>query len=221
MPTREGTPKKKRGAQDFVWMLAILGVIFAVILAYLVFFVGKPSEPRERNCVVGYVDVESAAYAAGIRVGDEIKAVGGEPVANWNDFMMLSALRTEVVVTVSSGDTLQQVTLPTVQESGLNMVPGMSWVNYCAVAGVAPGSSAEKAGLKPGDVMTDFNGQKLFSRQQLIKLVDQFRNQEVPALVRRGDRVVEVKVTPAYNEKEKRALIGIIFNTLDVEFKLL
>lgn len=27
MPTRESTPKKKRGAQDFVWMLAILGVI--------------------------------------------------------------------------------------------------------------------------------------------------------------------------------------------------
>lgn len=193
-------------------------MIFAVILAYIVFFVGKPSEPRERNCVVGYVDVESTAYAAGIRVGDEIKAVGGEPVANWNDFMMLSALRKEVVVTVSSGDTLRQVTLPTVQESGLNMVPGMSWVNYCAVAGVVPGSSAEKAGLKPGDVMTEFNGQKLFSRQQLIKLVDQFRNQEVPALIRRSDRVVEVKVTPAYNEKEKRALIGIIFNTLDVDF---
>lgn len=47
MPTREGTPKKKRGAQDFVWMLAILGVIFAVILGrqeYKIYQINKEAE---------------------------------------------------------------------------------------------------------------------------------------------------------------------------------
>lgn len=47
MPTREGTPKKKRGAQDFVWMLAILGVIFAVILGrqeYKIYQINKVAE---------------------------------------------------------------------------------------------------------------------------------------------------------------------------------
>ena len=225
-PASEGEEKEVRVIPPAApWkkiLVAAAGVvgnmIFAVILAYAVFFFGKPSEPRERNCVVGYVDAESAAYAAGIRVGDEIKAVGDEPVSNWNDFMMLTALRDEVVITVGSKDGGLQATLPTVKESGLNMVPGLGWVNYCAVAGVTPNSSAEKAGLQPGDVIVEFNGQKLFSRQQLIKLIDQARNREVPALVDRGDRRIEVKLTPAYDEKEKRALIGIVFNTLDVDF---
>ena len=49
MPTREGTPKKKRGAQDFVWMLAILGVIFAVILGrqeYKIYQINKEQLQR-------------------------------------------------------------------------------------------------------------------------------------------------------------------------------
>lgn len=47
MPTRESAPKKKRGAQDFVWMLAILGVIFAVILGrqeYKIYQINKEAE---------------------------------------------------------------------------------------------------------------------------------------------------------------------------------
>ena len=47
MPARENKPKKKRGAQDFVWMLAILGVVFAVLLGrqeYKIYQINKEAE---------------------------------------------------------------------------------------------------------------------------------------------------------------------------------
>ena len=77
MPTREGTPKKKRGAQDFVWMLAILGVIFAVILGrqeYKIYQINKEAEAtrlRVEQLQRVQADLEAERKAAG---GGEAKA---------------------------------------------------------------------------------------------------------------------------------------------------
>ncbi|MDZ4198989.1 MAG: site-2 protease family protein, partial [Kiritimatiellia bacterium] len=66
---------------------AIFNLLFAFLLAWIVFLVGKPSAPHERRCVVGYVEEASEAWETGLRIGDEILRADGKPVSNWQDLL--------------------------------------------------------------------------------------------------------------------------------------
>lgn len=197
-------------------------VLFAVFLAYVVYRVGKPSAPHETSGLIGYVETNSAAYAASLREGDEIVAVDGQPVSNWDEITLGTAMKNEVTLEVRTGEGLRQVRLATEKNwLGVGMVPGISPVNLCSVAGTMEGSSAEQAGIQPGDVIVEFDGVPLYSREHLIHLVNEARDREVKARVRRNGELVELDVRPAYDEKAGRALIGVIFNTLDLDTRLL
>lgn len=206
-------------------LVALAGVtgnmILAVILAYIVFWVGKPSAPHERNCEIGFVETNSAAYAQGLRVGDEIASVDGEPVGNWDELTMACAIRRQVTLAVKGPGGARTLDLPTEKNwLGVQTVPGISWVNACGVASVIPGSSAEQAGILGGDTLVEFNGQKLFSREHLIALVNEARDREVVAKVLRGTGTLELPVRPRYDAEAGRALIGVMFNTMDVDYDL-
>ena len=60
-----------------------------------------------------------------------------------------------------------QPDITAIQAKGL----GLPDTRGALVAGVQPGSAAEKAGIEPGDVITAFNGQRINSREDLPPLV--------------------------------------------------
>ena len=206
-------------------LVALSGVtgnmIFAVLLAYIVFWVGKPSAPHERNCLIGSVNTNSAAYAQGLRIGDEITAVDGEPVRNWDDLTLACAIRTSVRLAVKFDDGEKSITVPTEKNwMGVRAVDGIGWMNFCSVASVVAGSSAERAGLKAGDTILSLDGIKLYSREHMIQLVNEAGGRELRAVIRRGDEEKEAMVTPVYDEQAKRALIGVVFNTMDFDYDM-
>ena len=207
-------------------LVALSGVtgnmILAVLLAYVVFWVGKPSSPQERSCVVGFVETNSAAWAAGLRLGDEIVAVDGDPVRNWDDLLLAASLRDAVTLDVKSAEGTRSVSVPTEKNFiGVRAVPGISWMNACGVASAIPGSSAEQAGIRSGDVLVEFDGVTLYSRDHLIWLVNEAKDRTVSAKVLRNGEILELKVTPRYDEKTGRALIGVMFNTLDIDYDII
>ena len=188
--------------------------IFAFAIATVIWLVGKPAAPSEYSSTVGYVEENSPAWKAGIRPGDSIIAVNGEQVSNWEEFLMLSSLHQEVELTVQSTGGVTTVRLPTQASAlGMRVVGGLAPMDYCKVLAVSAGSSAEKAGALPGDLIVEFNGCRVFSILHLIDLVDAARGQEVPMVVRRDSRRIEMRVTPRYDPRLKRALIGVQFNT--------
>lgn len=194
-------------------------IVLAVFLAYLVFWIGKPSSPRERNCIVGYVETNSLAYAAGLRIGEEIVSVNGEPVANWDEMAMKAALLHELRLGVRSPSGDKELAVATERNViGVWSLEGVYPINFCDVGSVFPDSSAQAAGIKPGDRIVEFGGQRLMSREHLIALVNEAQDAERVAVVERGDQRVEVRVTPRYNEKERRALIGVGFSMLDMDY---
>jgi membrane-associated protease RseP (regulator of RpoE activity) len=67
-------------------------VVFAFVLATVVWWVGKPSSLQERSAVVGYVATNSPALALGLVPGDELVAVDGQPVANWQQVVEKNGL---------------------------------------------------------------------------------------------------------------------------------
>jgi regulator of sigma E protease len=207
-------------------LVALAGVtgnmIFAVFLAYLVFWFGKPSAPHERNCIIGFVETNSAVYAQGLRIGDEITAVDAEPIRNWDNLALACAIRKSVRLTVKSDGIEKSITVPTEKNwMGVWAVGGIGWMNFCSVASVVAGSSADQAGIKPGDTILSFDGKKLYSREHLIHLVTEARDRKVPAVIRRENNEIKMDVKPSYDEKAKRALIGVMFNTMDFDYDLI
>jgi len=188
-------------------------MLLALLIGTVIWVTGKPASPAEYSSVVGYVDPNSAAWQAGLRPGDRIVAVNGERVRNWEEFMMLSSLRERVELEVSRTGGTVRVTLATERGMmGVRVIPGLAPVDYCKVLSVTEGSSAEKAGVLPGDLIVRFDGQKVYSILHLIELVDAARDREVSMTVVRDGREVRMRVTPRYDRNLGRALIGVQFN---------
>jgi serine protease Do len=62
---------------------------------------------------------------------------------------------------------------------------------------VQPGSPAERAGLRPRDVIVEFDGERVRSMRQFVRLVEEtVPGREVKAVVLRGGARTELRVTP-------------------------
>jgi regulator of sigma E protease len=144
---------------------------------------------------IGIVDLESPAYRSGLRTGDIVTSINGEPVLTVEDLEELLASR---------GDALMRLTYlrPSIVESALaefvffdshhaqvmpagrdDLAMGILPANTF-VLNVAPGSPADMAGIKAGDRIVTVDGsavsrwesvQNAFSRKRLepVQLVVQ------------------------------------------------
>lgn len=192
-------------------------MIFAIVLAYVIFWESKAVAPEYENSAVGYVATNSAAYAAGVRVGDVIAAVNGETVATWEQFMVVAALREQVTLTLRRGEQTLAVDLPTEKVTGGRYVPGMFSMNYCVVLDTFADSPARAAGLEIGDRIVALDGVEIFSREHMIDLINASQGRPVALEVRRGEEMLTLTVTPTWNEEHQRAMIGIAFRTDEVK----
>ncbi len=188
-------------------------ILFAIPLAWLVFLGGRPAAPHETNSLIGYVETNGTAYATGARIGDQILAVNGTPVNNWNDISAICATSNVADLHLRSLASLEK----SVQIVLTNGVLGMKQISdlmpqqYCTVAKTMPGSAAAAAQIRRGDRVLECDGQRIFSRPQLTDIVSAREGQSVSIKLQRGGEVVAMQITPHYNAKEKRALIGIIY----------
>lgn len=192
---------------------AIGNMIFAIILAWIVFLVGKPATPAEESAMVGFVSTNSGAYQAGLRIGDEIRTVNSEPISNWTDFLMACSRYKTVEVNLVRSGTPLTITMP--GEESLFKMDGKS---LCMILAADPGMSADRAGLKRGDIITSLDGHDIISRAQLIALVGERKGRAVPVTFKRDNQVMTASVTPDYDESTKQVRIGIQFNPTEVDF---
>jgi regulator of sigma E protease len=201
-------------------------LVFAFLLATLVWVVGKPSSLQEQNGIVGYVATNSPALALGLAVGDEIVAVNGAPVHNWTDILNKTALQGSPAIALrirSPGGAERELALETEKTSiGVRMLPGIEGMDPCLVASVYPNSGAEAAGLLPGDQLLRFDGQTIYSRAHLSQMVEAAAGHAGLVEFRRGEEVLSASVESRYDESLKRNLIGISFNVIgDLDFSTL
>ena len=193
--------------------------ILAVIIAWVVFFVGKPATPQERSATVGFVAEDSPAYRAGLRIGDEVLAVNGEHVKSWVDFLMACVRYNNVALQVRSAGGPKTISLST--EKGVfgeQTIRGIDGRSLCMVLSVEPGMSADRAGLRRGDIIAEFDGREVISRALLIDLVAKREGKSVPIKIKRDGALLERTVTPQMDPATKQVRIGVQFNVMDVEF---
>lgn len=188
-------------------------MILAIALAWIVFWMGKPSTLSERSSLIGFVQEDSEAYSAGLRAGHEIITVNNIQVANWQEIMERAMHDERAELTVKTPDSTIQTSLATEKSlMGIKTIPGISPASLCKIAALMPGMSAEAAGLKPGDIIKKFNNKPVFSIPHLTQLVNEAKNTEAPVEVERAGELLTLHVTPEYSETHEQTLIGIRFS---------
>ena len=191
----------------------------AVLLAWAVYTFGRPvSGAAGGGPLLGFVDTNSVAYAAGLRAGDEVLTVNGEKVPTWQQFAELVALADSVTLNVRSGGQTHEVAVTTAKDQiGSRTIPGVEVGTVCRVMGVLAGRSAAEAGVEAGDIIREFDGVRVGSNRHLVELVDERAGQTVPMIVDRGGKTLQLMVSPRWDAKEKRALIGITFDIMQFD----
>jgi regulator of sigma E protease len=189
LDAREGEVDPALRGQEFtgkpVWQrIAIVAagpgfnLIFTIVAFWLMFMLGRPDAAPIVTAVP-----QSMAAQAGIRAGDRILSVGGEPVATWSEALddIANALlgREALGLDVRSADGSQRHIelpldrLPAGQDIGQYMTTlGLQPAPPAAIAAVvAPGQPAALAGLRGGDRLLSVNGQSASDFESFGNLV--------------------------------------------------
>jgi regulator of sigma E protease len=179
--------------------LVLAAVIFAVVLATL----GRAVWPA----AVGKVAESGPAAAAGLRTGDTIVTVNGQPVSYWEDLdravaqsngrpLELRVRRDGAEQTVTVTPRLRTVPDPVFREPREAWDLGAGPQLLPAITSVGAGSPAERAGLKPGDVVVAVAGQPLYTHEDLLETIRARPGQSFELGVERDGKPLTLTVTP-------------------------
>ena len=188
-------------------------IILAVLIALTIWLVPGDEAGSQIRPLIGTIETNSAAYAVGLRVGDEIIAVNGTTVNNWYEFSVETLLQSEdsVALTVRSGEVEKELSIPVVErDGGERLVEGISPAIPCVFGTVYSDTPAERAGVKDGDEALFFNGGRIVSWGDFTELVQSMDPGESASLmVVRDNEMIELSIAPEYDEEYERMMIGV------------
>jgi regulator of sigma E protease len=176
-------PPVSYGAKMLVFVAgAAFNVIFAFLLACVIWYVGQPENFESESTQIGYVTrtidlpdgtkAISPALQGGLRVGDVVKAIDGQPVNDWSEL--------NNALVMGSGRDLDGVrsTVFSVDRAGrridITLHPKLSGDDHWRRVGIMPGyelnvhtvepnSAVARAGLLPGDRVVSVNGNPIMN----------------------------------------------------------
>ena len=182
--------------------------LFAVLAWWLVYMVGFAG----LKAVVGEVTPGMLAERAGLGTGDAVVAVEGREATTWS-----------AVVVAILGEALDQdrvelqwmapdrgVESGSLDLRGVNL-DGLTSGSFFATLGIEPavpaappvigavneGEAADRAGMRPGDVVVRALGQPIGSWTEWVRFVRERPEVEFPVEVRRGVEIVTLALRPA------------------------
>ncbi|WIG96232.1 RIP metalloprotease RseP [Myxococcus sp. SDU36] len=192
-------PPWKRG------LIVLAGPAFNLIFPILVYFFVFLGPHQATSTYVGTVSEGMPAVAAGIRPGDRILSVDGEPVRTFNDMREAFVGRFErpvPIVLERNGQKLTVDVTPTknVETSPIDTVErgsiGVEAVSKPPIVGVPPGSVAEQAGLRTFDRILAVNGVSVETEARFQQELDKHaEGTPLELTLRRMDSVAAGAVT--------------------------
>jgi regulator of sigma E protease len=201
---RTGAPDEFLSKPRWVRVLiAVAGPAMNILLAFLIFWaifwlVGVPTPTYLRQAPEVVAVPQGAAAVSGIQPDDHIVEVNGVNTPTWERVLA-------EVSKAKPGDTVSITVLRNgAQNSFSAKVPAkpdvFALVGYPAmppiVDEVAIGFPAEKAGLKPGDVIVSMNGKPVVTWPQLVEGVHKSGGQPVQFVIRRDGTDIPLTITP-------------------------
>jgi len=192
----------------------LMNFVLAIIILTVLFMVGieRPAG-LDDPAVVRFVAEDSPASRAGLEPGDQIVAIEGAPIENWSDALdhfLVSANETLTVSVLRDGVTIERdvdVEARGDEEIGY---AGVFPAVQPQVLRLREDFPAERAGMRPDDVITKVDGAPIFYFRELIDAIEARDGAPVLIGVLRADETLEFDLTP--QKDGDRWLIGIEFN---------
>lgn len=205
----EAQPWEFRARPLWQRMLVICaGVLMNILLALLIFWGINYVQGKtvRETTTVGYVAKGSPADSAGLRAGDRVLTVNGAPAANWDDVtsgIFLADITTDAMLTVKRNGGVVDALLPRrlladPTEASLGAYPEGTAIT---VTGIIPGMPAEKAGMKPLDVITSLDGAPVALDSPVSAMVNAASGRPLAIGVRRGDSTLVLTAIPTAEGK--------------------
>lgn len=211
-------------------IVAIAGPLFsfllALVFAFVVWVVGRPVSEAEMTTTIGYVEKDGPADKVGLKAGDKILEVDGQPVTKFmgmGDSVMWRVVRstgdTIPIKVDRNGETLVFNPAPVKDETKfwqrkslrqIKIAPAESAI----VAEIAPNSPAAAAGLKRGDHIVAVNGVPLHYFSELGEYIEQHPNTKVDLKVERNKQDFQVSLTPEQpiSPPNQKPRVGIVWD---------
>lgn len=210
---------------------AFFNLIFAFLLATVVWFVGQPMSSDMATTRIGYVvptveladgsKVTSPALEAGLQVGDTVVAIDGRPLSDWQDLMqtlVTSAGRTEdgrrtTTFTIEREGVAREVVLyPRLGGDEQVRRVGIAPAYELLVHAVQPDSPGAKAGLLPQDRLVALDGVPILNIQPYIDHLTTHVARDIAITVQRGEGTVTLTL-PARPDAKEPAELGVALAT--------
>lgn len=201
-------------------IVAFAGPLFsfslAVVFAIMVWYVGKPmpADDVSDGTQIGWVDPTGPAWQSGLRPGDTILEIDGQPVHHFSPLNSMADSVTWRIVT-STGTNIAIKYLRDGREAMAYPTPyhrQTKWYERRAmrqiliapktralVGDVTSNSPAALAGLQPGDEITALDHQKIYSFDSVISAENAMSNTPSHAVtftVQRGPQQFDRDLTP-------------------------
>jgi regulator of sigma E protease len=199
-----------------VMNIALAVVVMAIVLAQGAEVPAYHDAPP----VIGSVKAGSAAQRAGLRHGDRVLTVDETPVETWDKFDIEIGTKPnrDIDLTLLRDGTTLSTTLHSSAEGKYEVGDIGVFPNAVPiVASLIKGDIAEKAGLKPGDLLLAVNGEPMTQPTQLTEAISKSAGKQTDILVKRNGEEMHISVVP--EKRGDRGMIGIYFGQQTKSFK--
>jgi regulator of sigma E protease len=193
--------------QRFLILLAgpAVNVVIAIVFLAGLLMAGRETL-RESAPIIGSVVPGKPAQVAGLRERDRIVKVGGEEIRTWDDLRLAISMNPGRRVGVTyerDGATRTAFLTPERVETdyGVTGMAGVFPFVSTDVGRVLPGTAAEAAGLREGDVIVAANGQPVTQLAEVEKLLDENKEKGLTLTVARGAARLDLRLR-AMNQGE-------------------
>ncbi|MCZ6673023.1 MAG: RIP metalloprotease RseP [Verrucomicrobia bacterium] len=212
---------------------ALFNVLFALGIASILYLMGgRPVLASNSSTEIGFVSenisvsqdeiVSNPAFTAGLRRGDVIIAIDGEPVDSWE------AVDMKVIMGSQRTDDGRPLSIFTIQRNGrfqeVDIYPVIGGEEKIRLLQISPSlpaiigavfenSPAELAGLEPGDELVKINNDPIVSLHQISEFIQLHREQEIQfEILRNGStitKVIKPVSIPINADGDKSPMIGV------------
>lgn len=204
---------KKRWERFLVMVMgSVMNILLAVAFVAIISMLGvSEAKYSAQKPVIGWIEADSPAERADLKPGDDILAINGRRTKTWNDVEIAVGTKPDRLITleVQRGD--ETVTAELMTESKKRMDLDMGYAGFfpnifTQVVVVEPGSPADKAGLKAGDVIKKISGQTVY-HHQFAEVIEKSPGEKLEFSIEREGEPLTLYITPRLEGKV--GMIGI------------
>lgn len=189
----------------------LFSFLLAVLIATVVWLLGRPIGEAEMSTTIGYVLPDEPAAKAGLQVGDRILSVNNVPVSqfspagNSHGSVVWNIVRSEApeipITYVRNGVEHTAEVSPTIPprvgwgRANLRTI-GILPAYTPRIARVLPNTPEAAAGFQTGDFIISANGQPLYGLSELADLLKAADGKSLPVTVERKGRKLQMALPP-------------------------